>query len=1730
MKKTSALSRNVQLAFGAAIAILLVVGAFSYRGITISSEKDRWVEHTHEVLKNLDELLIAMTRAESSGRGFLLTGDEATLAPFRASQSDAEQNEANLRALVADSPEQERRLSVVEGLAAQKIQFLKMADDLRRTGGADAASGVVQSGRGHEIMAEFQAVVREMQDQELQLLAPRTADAKRVLGQTRVILILGTILGLLITTAAAWSVQRDGAKRKLAEKALHDSDDKYQSLVQGVRDYGIVMLSPQGEILSWNPGAELITGCAFEEVAGQNFSRFFLADDVRRGRAEEILRIAAASGMHEEHGMRARKDGTRFLVRTAFTALHDAVGGLRGFSLISQDVSASTESEAKYRGLLEAAPDAMVVVNQRGEIVILNLQAEKQFGYRRDELLGQQVASIIPDGFAERLIADGARSAEDALAQQIGTGIELTGRRKNGSEFPIELMLSPLASVEGTLVTAAIRDISVRKAAETRLAQVEGQYRGLLEAAPDAMVVVNQRSEIVILNLQAEKQFGYRRDELLGQQVKNIIPDGFAERLIADGARSAEDALAQQIGTGIELTGLRKDGSEFPIELMLSPLASTEGILVTAAIRNISVRQAAETNLAQVEGQYRGLLEAAPDAMVVVNQSGEIVILNLQAEKQFGYRRDELLGQQVASIIPEGFAERLIADGARSAEDALAQQIGTGIELTGVRKDGSEFPIDLMLSPLESVDGILVTAAIRNISVRKAAETNLAQIEGQYRGLLEAAPDAMVVVNQRGEIVILNLQAEKQFGYRRDELLGQQVTNIIPDGFAERLIADGARSAEDALAQQIGTGIELTGLRKDGSEFPIELMLSPLESVDGILVTAAIRNISVRKAAETNLAQVEGQYRGLLEAAPDAMVVVNQSGEIVILNVQAEKQFGYRRDELLGQQVTNIIPDGFAERLIADGARSAEDALDQQIGTGIELTGLRKDGSEFPIELMLSPLESVDGILVTAAIRNISVRKAAETNLAQVEGQYRGLLEAAPDAMVVVNQSGEIVILNVQAEKQFGYRRDELLGQQVKNIIPDGFAERLIADGARSAEDALDQQIGTGIELTGLRKDGSEFPIELMLSPLEGVEGILVTAAIRDISVRKAAETHLAQMEGRYRGLLEAAPDAMVVVNQSGEIVLLNVQAEKQFGYRRDELLGQPVKNLIPEGFAERLIADGARSAEDALDQQIGTGIELTGLRKDGSEFPIELMLSPLESAEGTLVTAAIRNISVRKAAETNLAQVEGQYRGLLEAAPDAMVVVNQRGEIVLLNVQAEKQFGYRRDELLGQQVKNIIPDGFAERLIADGARSAEDALAQQIGTGIELTGLRKDASEFPIELMLSPLASTEGILVTAAIRDISMRKNAEKYMAQMEGRYRGLLEAAPDAMVVVNQSGEIVLLNLQAEKQFGYRRDELLGQQVKNIIPEGFAERLIADRLRSAEDALAQQIGMGIELQGRRKDRSEFPIELMLSPLASAEGTLVTAAIRDIATRKNAEAHLLLKMAELNRSNEELGQFAYIASHDLQEPLRMVASYTQLLSRRYKGKLDADADEFIAFAVDGASRMQRLIQDLLAYSRVESKGRILVDTSSEDALQEALKNLRAAIKESGALVTHDALPIVLADERQLTQLFQNLVGNAIKYQRGGIPHVHVGAAMNGGKKWMFSVKDNGLGIDSQYFEKIFGMFQRLHKRDEFAGTGIGLAICKKIVERHGGAISVESEPGHGSTFRFALAEGGTGS
>ena len=575
IRSKSVLNRKLQLALGSAMLTLLVVGAISYRGMVVSRESARWVSHTHEVLERVQDLVLAVESIESSSRGFASTGKQSYLESYRADLQRVAQDQTIIRNLTLDNVEQQRQLPLLEKLTAQKIQHADSVMSLRPVRGSALDATRIQTSQ--ETTDEFLAVVGNIQAEELRLLALRNAATDRRVRQTKVLLVLGTVLGLLIALVAGWSVQHDNSARGRAEGALSDSEEKYRMLLDGVQDYAIFMLDPLGHVVNWNAGAERIKGYTAEQIIGQNFSCFFTPEDIKLGRPQEVLRKTAAVGRHQENAMRVRKDGSQFLASITFTALRDADGSLRGFSEISRDLSESKESEAKYRGLLEAAPDAMVVVNENGEIVLLNVQAEKQFGYSRDELIGQKVKNIIPKGFAERLIADGTRSAAEALAQQIGTGIELTGRRKDGSQFPIELMLSPLENADAILVTAAIRDITVRKAAEEHLAQMEAKYRGLLEAAPDAMVVVNENGEIVLVNVQAEKRFGYRRDELIGQKVTNIIPKGFAERLIADGTRSAAEALAQQIGTGIEFIGRRKDGSQFPIELMLSPLENADG-------------------------------------------------------------------------------------------------------------------------------------------------------------------------------------------------------------------------------------------------------------------------------------------------------------------------------------------------------------------------------------------------------------------------------------------------------------------------------------------------------------------------------------------------------------------------------------------------------------------------------------------------------------------------------------------------------------------------------------------------------------------------------------------------------------------------------------------------------------------------------------------------------------------------------------------------------------------------------------------------------------------------------------------------------------------------------------------------------------------------------------------------------------------------------------------------
>jgi PAS domain S-box-containing protein len=639
-----------------------------------------------------------------------------------------------------------------------------------------------------------------------------------------------------------------------------------------------------------------------------------------------------------------------------------------------------------------------------------------------------------------------------------------------------------------------------------------------------------------------------------------------------------------------------------------------------------------------------------------------------------------------------------------------------------------------------------------------------------------------------------------------------------------------------------------------------------------------------------------------------------------------------------------------------------------------------------------------------------------------------------------------------------------------------------------------------------MRKDGSRFWAHVTVRPMQDSAGVTTGYAkiTRDM-------TESRELEARFQMLLEAAPDGFLILNGAGTIEFINTRGEGIFGYARHEVLGQPVDMFCPERVREQQATYRNELFHSSSLVEGGLDRELLGLRKDGSEFPLEFTLSPLDTSQGRIFLVAIRDISERK-------KTEARFRALMESAPDALVISDSEGRIELTNLQAERLFGYSRAEMIGEMVEILIPKDLQAGYKHDSKEFFKDKDSARMGVGVDLRARRKDGTEIPVEISFSPLEGPGGTSMTAAIRDISERRKSEV-------RFRALLESAPDAMIIVNSGGIIELINAETERLFRYPREELIGQSLGLLIPEHLRGTHQLHREEYFRDPRPRQMGAGLDLWAHRKDGSLFPVEISLSPLEGPDGVSVTAAIRDTTERRQAAKLLAEKVAELRHTNEELQQFAHIASHDLQEPLRMVASFTQLLANRYQGKLDADADEFIAYAVDGTKRMKELIEDLLMYSRT---GKSLAPPSefrSEDALQAALRNLRTTIDESGAVVDHGEMPTITSVHSQVVQLFQNIVGNAIKYHCSKAPAIHVSAETTE-QEWIFSVADNGIGIDPQYFERIFVIFQRLHGRDEYEGTGIGLAICKRILQQQGGRIWLESEPGKGSTFYFALPRG----
>ncbi len=529
--------------------------------------------------------------------------------------------------------------------------------------------------------------------------------------------------------------------------------------------------------------------------------------------------------------------------------------------------------------------------------------------------------------------------------------------------------------------------------------------------------------------------------------------------------------------------------------------------------------------------------------------------------------------------------------------------------------------------------------------------------------------------------------------------------------------------------------------------------------------------------------------------------------------------------------------------------------------------------------------------------------------------------------------------------------------------------------------------------------------------------------------------------------------------------------------------------------------------------------LRLEGERRGfyGEGFGIALMVTLAAAALGLMVfrNAGVINradVSRRKAEEV-VRRAVVYNRSLIEASLDPLVTISADGKVTDVNAATERVSGFTREQLVGTDFSDYFTD--RERARAGYEQVFREGSVQDYALEVR----HRDGHVTPVLYNAAVYRDEEGAVtgVFAAARDVTELKKAEEAL-RLAGVYnRSLIEASLDPLVTISADGKVTDVNAATERVTGYPREQLVGTDFSDYFTE-------PERARAGyEQVFREGSVQDYALEVRHRDGHVTPVLYNAAVYRDESGTAigVFAAARDITERKKAEEALERRTEELARSNAELERFAYVASHDLQEPLRMVSSYVQLLARRYQGRLDSDADEFIGFAVDGAGRMQRLITDLLAFSRVGRMGKDLEPTPLDACLDQALKNLEVAIAESGAVVTRDPLPVVMGDSSQLVQVFQNLVGNALKFRGTEPPRVHVSARRDG-RQWQLSVRDNGIGFDAQYAERIFIIFQRLHGRD-YPGTGIGLPISRKIVERHGGRLWGESQPGKGSIFILTL-------
>jgi PAS domain S-box-containing protein len=724
---------------------------------------------------------------------------------------------------------------------------------------------------------------------------------------------------------------------------------------------------------------------------------------------------------------------------------------------------------------------------------------------------------------------------------------------------------------------------------------------------------------------------------------------------------------------------------------------------------------------------------------------------------------------------------------------------------------------------------------------------------------------------------------------------------------------------------------------------------------------------------------------------------------------------------------------------------------------------------------------------------------------------YGSIFNKSLDAVFITlkdSRVDEIYYANHAAEQLFGYNLDELY-----KLSWDGIVDKKDPKLLKFLKELSQNGNALG-EINFIKKDGTVFPGEISANLIDKTN--MNISVIKDIKWRKDAENALLESEKKFKYrayLLNQVNDAVFGLDNNFRITYWNKGAENLFGYTEDEAVGNNSLELLSPMSkpSERETIINELKVKGSFNSTIITQ------NKKGSEIIVEQHSSRIlldQGIEGYIVV--YRDITKRKIVEDNLKLSEERYRSIIDNIQDGFFRLNNEGKIIMASPSLADIYGLDSvDQIVGQSVIPLFKNTKDNKLLTN------KLIKHGKLENIEVEGLKFDGTPFWLSLNAQFYFDDKNQVpvVDGFVRDINTRKTAEDALKKSQERYKEILGNIQDSYLRADKNGKVVMANVAAAETYRYNSPkEMIGKNATAFYKNPDEREEVLEKLNTYGKIENN------EIEGLRKDGTTFIASQNAQFYYDDKGEVqgIETLVRDITEKKQAEIEIEEGLKKLEQSNKELEQFAYITSHDLREPLRMITSFLQLLKRRYKDKLDKDANEFIDFAVEGAKRLDTMTNDLLQYSQLNSQKRKISPVNFENVLNETLANLKVPIEENKAVITHDPLPTIYGDEKLKVQLFQNIIGNALKYRSKSTPHIHISAKKEK-NQYLFSISDNGIGMSKDHLNKIFTIFQRLHTRAEYEGTGIGLAISKKIVEQQDGHIWVESVVGKGTTFYFTI-------